>query len=481
MHAEYRAVIGLEVHAQLDTKAKMFSREAVVYGAAANTHISTLTLGHPGTLPSLNRAAIDMAIKMGLATQCTIAERCHFARKNYFYPDLPKGYQISQDETPICYKGKINIRLKDGSQKTIGITRIHIEEDAGKSLHDQDPFYTLVDFNRCGVGLIEIVSEPDLSSPEEAAAYLTEIRKLVRYLEVCDGNMEEGSMRCDANISVMKKTADRFGTRVEIKNLNSISNVARAIAYEIERQIELIESGGVVRQQTRSWDALTGRTTLLREKEGAKDYRYFPEPDLLPIVITDDKRERLAAELPELPEARYHKYTQQFGLPDFDATMLTEQREFAEYYESLLTHYPNHKTASNWLNGAVKMYLNEFAIDIQQFPLSAEKLAKILALVETGKVSLSAAKDTLFRAQVADPEADPLALAEAQGILLQNNTDDILQKIEEVLAENPEKVASYLAGKTGLSGFFVGQVTKALQGKADPKLVSQLVIERLNK
>lgn len=479
MREEYRVVVGLEVHAQLDTESKMFSREGAGYGEEPNTRISPLTLGHPGTLPSVNGRGVEMAIKMGLATECSIAEWSHFARKNYFYPDLPKGYQISQDDTPICFGGKLNIRLKDGTLKTIGITRIHIEEDAGKSIHDQDPFYTLVDFNRCGVGLIEIVSEPDITSAEEAAAYLTEIRKLVRYLQVCDGNMEEGSLRCDANVSVMKKDATKFGTRVEVKNMNSISNVARAISFEVERQIELIESGGKVHQQTRGWDASTGKTILLREKEAAKDYRYFPEPDLLPITVTEERRERLRAELPELPEARYKKYTETFGLPDFDATMLTEQREFAEYYEAFIKINANYKTVSNWLNGPVKMYLNEMALDITRFPLAPEKLNGLLKLVEAEKVSLSAARETLFRKLIEAPESEPAEIAERLGVLLEDNSAEIAEAVDKILAENADKVTQYLGGKNGLSGFFVGQVSRAFHGKADPKKINEVVTQKL--
>ena len=476
---KYRAVIGLEVHAQLDTRAKFFCPEAVVYGAEPNSCISPVSLGYPGALPSINAACIDLAIIMGLATDCRIAETCHFARKNYFYPDLPKGYQISQDQTPICFAGKLDIRLKSGETKTVGITRIHLEEDAGKSLHDQDPFDTLVDLNRAGVGLIEIVSEPDLASAEESSAYLTEIRKLVRYLGVCDGNMEEGSLRCDANISVMPKDATEFGARVEVKNMNSISNVARAINYEIERQIAIVETGGKVQKETRTWDAATGKTFSMRDKESAADYRYFPEPDLQPLRITQEHIERIRAATPELPESRYKRYVHEWGLADFDATVITERREFSDYFEAATLAGASKKAVANWMTGVVRAYLNETATDVAAFPIPPLTLGKVAALAETGIINLNTAKEKLFPHLIQNPGDDPETVAAANDWLSVRDPDAELAQVRAVLADNPEKVQQYRNGKTGLLGFFVGQAMKNLGGKADPKEINRIVSELL--
>jgi aspartyl-tRNA(Asn)/glutamyl-tRNA(Gln) amidotransferase subunit B len=477
MHPDYISVIGLEIHAQLATHAKIYCPEAAEYGAMPNTRVSPVSLGLPGALPTLNEHCVELAIKMGLATGSSIAQHCYFARKNYFYPDLPKGYQISQDKTPICLGGSMNIRLKDGTTKRIGITRIHIEEDAGKSMHDQDMYDTLIDLNRAGVGLIEIVSEPDMRTAEEAMAYITEIRKLVRYLDICDGNMEEGSLRCDCNVSVMKKTDTKFGTRTETKNMNSISNVGRAIAYEIERQIELLERGERVIQQTRTWDAVTGTTMPLRDKESADDYRYFPEPDIQPLALTDAYLERIRVSLPELPEALFDKYTNNYRLPDWDAGQLTETKEFANYYEALLHHTQHYKTAANWMIGPVKTWLNERGLEMKDYPLAPEALAGIIELVEAGKVSHSAAKDQLLPILLNDPSQSPAEAAAAHNLLLNDNSDELRTIVQQVLADNPEKVQTYLNGKDGLLGFFVGQVMKLSGGKADPKMLNTLVIE----
>ncbi|MBX3101723.1 MAG: Asp-tRNA(Asn)/Glu-tRNA(Gln) amidotransferase subunit GatB [Bacteroidetes bacterium] len=479
MQHGYETVVGIEIHAQLNTRSKIFSPDAVDFAGAPNTRIAPVTLGLPGVLPVLNRQAVRLAAKMGMATHCHIAEHCYFARKNYFYPDLPKGYQISQDKTPLCTAGHLEVRLPAGGTKRIGITRIHIEEDAGKSLHDQDPFDSLIDLNRAGVGLIEIVSEPDIRTPEEAAAYVTEIRKLVRYLGVCDGNMEEGNLRCDVNISVRKVGTERFGTRNEVKNVNSISNVARAIVYETERQIALLESGGTVVQETRTWDAVNNRTVILREKETADDYRYFPEPDLQPLHLDAALLAELRAELPELPEALYQKYTQEYGLNDFDAGLLTEQREFSDFYAAVLLHAPYHKAAANWLNGPVRSWLNEQARDITEFPLQAQHIAGILQLVESGKVSHSMAKEKLFPALVSSPHLPAEEVATQLNLLLETDTAALAATIAEILAANPDKVETYRAGKAGLLGFFVGQVMKATQGKADPKAINELLMAQL--
>ncbi|MDW8159324.1 MAG: Asp-tRNA(Asn)/Glu-tRNA(Gln) amidotransferase subunit GatB [Bacteroidia bacterium] len=476
----YKPVIGLEIHAQLATESKIFCFDPVEFGGAPNTRTSPISLGHPGTLPNLNRRCIEMAIMMGLATNCKIREFSYFARKNYFYPDLPKGYQISQHETPICYDGYVNIRLKDGSIKKIGIERIHIEEDSGKSLHDQDLYNSLIDLNRAGTGLIEIVSKPHMSSAEEAAAYINEIRKIVRYLRICDGNMEEGSLRCDVNISVMRIEEGRLGTRAEIKNMNSISNVMKAIQYEIERQIGILESGGKVIQETRGFDVLTGKTVTLREKESSDDYRYFPEPDLLPLVVTAEMLEELRKEIPKLPEELYEIYTKKYHLSAFDAHLLTEQRELSEYFEQVVSVTDNYKAAANWINTIIKGYLNEMALDITQFPLKPETIAEIILLIERGEISHTAAKEKLFPLLLSEPHRQPLELAQEHHLLLSKDTAALERVIDQVLAQNQDKVKQYLQGKTGLLGYFVGQVMKASPTQVDPKLVNQLLTEKIH-
>jgi aspartyl-tRNA(Asn)/glutamyl-tRNA(Gln) amidotransferase subunit B len=347
---KYQMVIGLEVHAQLNTRSKAYCSDLNEFGSSPNSNVGPVSLGMPGTLPMLNKKAVEYAIRLGLATNCHIAKDMHFARKNYFYADLPKGYQITQDTTPICTKGFVEIETPNGKKK-IGITRIHMEEDAGKSIHDQDPFDTLIDLNRAGVPLVEIVSEPDIRTSEEAYNYLSEIRKLVRYLEICDGNMEEGSLRCDANISVMLKGSAQYGTRCEVKNMNSIRNVQRAIEHEVERQIEIVEAGGTIDQETRNFDAATGTTSLLRSKENAHDYRYFPEPDLLPLKVTENEIARIQSELPPLPAALIKKYIADFGLSEYDARLITEDKAMAMYFETMIKSTTNYKAAANWLMG----------------------------------------------------------------------------------------------------------------------------------
>ncbi|MFC2175410.1 Asp-tRNA(Asn)/Glu-tRNA(Gln) amidotransferase subunit GatB, partial [Bacteroidota bacterium] len=408
---KYQAVIGLEVHMQLLTKSKAYSSDSTEYGGMPNTNVSAITLGHPGTLPKVNRAVIDSAIKLGLACGCQIRERNEYARKNYFYADLPKGYQITQDTTPICNGGSIHIKLENGEEKTIGLTRIHMEEDAGKSMHDQDPFDTLVDLNRAGVALLEIVSEPDLRSAEDAYAYLNEVRKLVRYLEICDGNMEEGSLRCDANVSVMLKGAKKFGNRVEVKNMNSIRNVQRAIRYEIDRQISELEAGGKISQDTRSFDAVAGTTFVMRSKEMANDYRYFPEPDLQPVIVSQKWIDTIKASMPALPNELYKKFTEQFGLNDYDAGVLTETKAVALYFNELTSHTKNYKAASNWVTGDIKSYLNEFATHMEDFPVSGKKIADLIALIDEGKISHSVASQKVFPELCKQPNTSVLEIA----------------------------------------------------------------------
>lgn len=475
---KYEAVIGLEVHAQLLTESKLFCNDSAAFGGAPNTHISPITLGHPGTLPRMNHKAVEYAVKLGLACHCEIAQENYFARKNYFYPDLPKGYQVSQHTAPICNGGHVAIITATG-ERNIQLNRIHLEEDAGKSLHDQDPSNTLVDYNRAGVPLVEIVTEPDLFNADEAYTYLTNLRRLVRYLDVCDGNMEEGSMRCDANISVRLKGVTTLGTKVEVKNMNSIRNVKRAIENEIKRQIEIIETGGTIVQETRSFDASNGSSFSLRSKEEANDYRYFPEPDLAPFRITADYLESIQRALPALPDELVQKYTQQYGLPEYDARVLCDDKATADYFEQVITVAPQHKAAANWLLGPVKQYLNEHSCGLEQFPLTAAGMAALIQLVEAGKVSFSIASSRIFPEMIQQPGKTPLEIATALNLLQDTNVDNISPIIDEVLAKYPGKVAEYKAGKKGLMGLFVGEVMKLSQGKADPKLTNQLLAEKL--
>ncbi|MEN9699104.1 MAG: hypothetical protein RLZZ301_302 [Bacteroidota bacterium] len=475
---KYEVVIGLEVHTQLLTKTKAYSNDLNEYGSAPNTNVSVITLGHPGTLPVMNRQTIEFAIRLGLACDCTIAPQQHFARKNYFYPDLPKGYQITQDTTPICTGGHILIRTEDGSEKAIGLTRIHMEEDAGKSIHDVDVYDTLVDLNRAGTPLLEIVSEPDIRSSQEAYNYLTEVRKLVRYLDICDGNMEEGSLRCDANISVRLKGVSEFGTKVEVKNMNSIRNVQRAIEFEIIRQIETLEAGGNLRQETRAFDALKGSTIAMRSKEAANDYRYFPEPDLPPITVTKAHIERVAAEMPALPRVLFERYTNEFGLSSYDAYNITDQKGIALYYEALVAHTTNYKAAANWLMGDIKSHLNEFGLEIEDFPIVPERIAQLIALIEEGKVSNSIASQRIFPALFESQES-PLQIAERLNLIQSSDSSVIEGFIAQVIAANPAEVARYRNGEKQLIGFLMGQLMKVSGGKADPKAANGLLRQQL--
>ncbi len=472
--AKYQPVIGLEVHAQLLTRSKMYSSDENEYGVAPNTNLSVITLGHPGTLPKVNRTAVEYAMKMGLATNCHIRRNNLFARKNYFYPDLPKGYQITQDKTPICHDGHLDVRVADGT-KRIGITRIHLEEDAGKSMHLAGETETLVDLNRAGVPLVEIVSEPDIRTGEEAYAYLTEIKKLVEYLGICDGNMEEGSLRCDANISVMLKGAPEFGVKVEVKNMNSFRNVQRAIAFEIERQIAIVEAGGVVDSETRGFDAVSGTTNGQRSKETLNDYRYFPEPDLPPLVIDDAWLHRIQAGLPALPQQLYARFTGELGLSDYDASVLVDQKEVALYFDELARRTPNAKAAANWVMGPVKSYLNERALTMADFPLDPAQLAGVIELIDEGKINYSVASKQLFPYLLDHPTANATGAAESLGLLTKTDGDALESLVQQVLAANPAKVAEYRAGKKSLTGMFMGELMKLTGGKADPKQANQLL------
>lgn len=476
---KYEVVIGLEVHAQLLTQSKMFSPEATAYGDRPNTNISVITLAHPGTLPRINRNAVNLALRMGLAVQSEITRFNHFDRKNYFYPDLPKGYQLTQDKTPICRGGIIRIKTPDGKQKAIQLNRIHLEEDAGKSIHLEGEPDTLVDFNRAGTPLIESVTEPVINSAEEAYAFLTELRKLVRYLEICNGNMEEGSLRCDVNISVKPKGAASLGKKVEVKNLNSFSNVKRAIEHESVRQILLLEEGKAIASETRTFDAASGTTAAMRTKEELNDYRYFPEPDLSPLEISDAWLARIAAEMPSLPWEMHEKFVSQYGLPDYDAGLLAETRGMALYFDALCAHTQNYKAAANWLMGPVKGYLNEVSLEIEQFPLPPQQLADIIALVDSNKLNFSMASKQLFPLMLKNPDRKAENLAQEHGLVQESDEGAIRPIIEEVLNAYPDKVKAYRNGKKGLVGMFVGEVMKKSQGKADPRLTNQLLRELL--
>ncbi|MEQ1440196.1 Asp-tRNA(Asn)/Glu-tRNA(Gln) amidotransferase subunit GatB [Fontimonas sp. SYSU GA230001] len=479
----WEAVIGLEVHCQLLTKSKIFSGASTTYGAAPNTQADAVTLGLPGVLPVLNATALEMAVKFGLAIDAQIAERCVFARKHYFYPDLPKGYQISQYELPIVAKGHLDIELPGGETKRIGITRAHMEEDAGKSLHEGFVGTTGIDLNRAGTPLIEIVSEPDIRSAAEAVAYLKKLHQLVVYLGICDGNMQEGSFRCDANVSVRRKGETKFGTRTETKNVNSFRFVEKAIEYEIERQIEVIESGGKVVQETRLFNPDTGETRAMRSKEEAMDYRYFPDPDLLPVVVGTAEIERIRATMPELPEAKKTRFMTQYGLSKYDATVLTGEAALADYYEAVVkTSGADAKLCANWVSGDLLGALNKLGKDIGSSPVSAAMLAGLLVRLADKTISGKIAKD-VFEAMLAGEGGSDASAADAiikaRGLVQITDEGPILKAIEDVMAKNPQQLADYRAGKDKLLGFFVGQVMKATQGKANPDLVNKLLKEKL--
>jgi aspartyl-tRNA(Asn)/glutamyl-tRNA(Gln) amidotransferase subunit B len=477
---KYETLVGLEVHAQLLTETKLFCGDSTRFGVEPNTQISPVSLGYPGTLPVLNRQAVAYAIRMGLACRSEIERHNYFARKNYFYPDLPKGYQITQHTTPICKGGYISIGTGAG-EKRILLNRIHLEEDAGKSIHDRDPEYTCLDFNRAGVPLIEIVTEPCLNSGEEAAAYLTNLRRILRYLEICDGNMEEGSLRCDANISVRLRGETRLGTKVEVKNLNSIRNVKRAIEYEAGRMMEVLEQGGTVLQETLRFDALKGITYSMRSKEEAHDYRYFPDPDLPPFVVSDAFLQSIQDNLPALPEAVVEQYMSTCGLSRYDAEVIADDKETAAYFGQLIRHTQAYKAAANWLLGPVRSWLNEHDLSISRLPVPPDVLASLIRLVEEGKISFSAASSRIFPELARSGEKDPFALAMRLNLLQTGDADQIRQWVQEALDKLPEKVAEYRKGKKGLLGLFVGEVKRISKGKADPRLTNQLLIETLEK
>ncbi|WP_153800226.1 Asp-tRNA(Asn)/Glu-tRNA(Gln) amidotransferase subunit GatB [Foetidibacter luteolus] len=476
-HDKYEAVIGLEVHAQLQTESKLFCGDSAAFGGSPNTHVSAITLGHPGTLPKTNKKAVELAIRIGLACNCEIERYNYFARKNYFYPDLPKGYQVSQHTAPICKGGHVAIHTAEG-KRNVQLNRIHMEEDAGKSIHDIDDNNTCVDYNRAGVPLVEIVTEPDLKSADEAYQYITELRKLVRWIEVCDGNMEEGSLRCDANVSIRLKGETKLGTKVEVKNLNSIRNVKKAIEYEIERMINVVESGGVIVQQTRSFDAATDTTFAIRDKEEANDYRYFPEPDLPPFYLTDEFIEGIRQKLPALPEQLSLHY-QQLGLGEYDAQQLCLEKETADYFNAVIQLTTNYKAAANWMNGPIRHYLHEHKLHIADFSLAPQRLAEMIQLVDEGKINFSAASSKLMPALLATGSAPALETATALNLLQVSDSSEITGWVDAVINKMPDKVAEYKKGKKGLIGLFVGEVKKISKGKADPKVVTGLLEEKL--
>jgi len=482
MAMEWETVIGLEIHAQLATKSKIFSGAATTYGADANTQACAVDLGLPGVLPVLNQQAVQMAIKFGLAVDAHIAEKSVFARKNYFYPDLPKGYQISQFELPIVGNGDIEIQLAGGSKKTIGITRAHLEEDAGKSVHDNFFDNTGVDLNRAGTPLIEIVSEPDMRSAEEAIAYLKKIHSIVRYLKICDGNMQEGSFRCDANVSVRPMGQEELGTRTELKNLNSFKFIDQAINYEIGRQIDVIEFGGEVVQETRLYDPSKGETRTMRSKEEANDYRYFPDPDLLPVCIDKETIESIKKELPELPDAKRTRFINEYSLSEYDSDVLTVTRDLADYFEAVVnTADGEAKLSANWVMGELSATLNKNNKNITQSPVSAEMLGGMVKRIKDNTISSNIAKK-VFEAMV-NGEGNADEIIDNQGLKQVTDTGAIEKLVDDVIAANPDQVKQYQESPTDkqgkLIGFFVGQIMKQSKGKANPQQVNQLLQEKL--
>lgn len=477
MNQKYEAVIGLEVHAQLLTESKAFCGCSTKFGNSPNSNVCPVCLGHPGVLPVLNKKVVEFTTLMGIATSCKINKKSVFARKNYFYPDLPKGYQISQYEEPICEDGFVDIILKSGTHKKIGITRIHMEEDAGKSIHDQS-FETLVDVNRCGVPLIEIVSEPDIRTAEEAYLYLTKIKQILQYLEICDGNMEEGSLRCDANISVRLLGEEKFGTKTEVKNMNSFRNVEKAINYEIERQIEILEEGGKITQQTLLWDSDLNEIVPMRSKEEAHDYRYFPDPDLLPVLVDDSWEQQIRQALPELPEKRKEKLINKFMLPEYDAELLTQEKALADYYENVIEYTDDYKTASNWVMTDVLKIINEEKTNIKNFRITPKNLGELINLIKEGTISGKIAKD-VFQIMLSENK-NPKEIIKEKNLVQISDKSEIEKIIKEILEKNKNEVQQFINGKEKVIGFFVGQVMKETKGKANPKIVNEILIKKLN-
>ena len=477
---KYQVVIGLEVHTQLTTNTKIFCGCSTRFGAQPNSQTCPVCLGFPGALPVLNQKVVEYAIRAGLATNCSITRRSVFARKNYFYPDLPKGYQISQFDLPICLNGHLDIDI-EGERKRIGITRIHMEEDAGKLVHADLPGIgddSCVDLNRACTPLLEVVSEPDMRSPDEAIAYLKKLHQIVMYLGICDGNLEEGSFRCDANVSLMPVGSTVFGTRAELKNINSFKFIKQAIEYEMERQAEILDEGGRIIQETRLFDPSTGTTRSMRGKEEAHDYRYFPDPDLVPVIVSDEWIEQVRATLPELPEAKRSRFTTGLGLPEYDAEVLAASRELAHYFEETVALFAQPKTVSNWVMGEVTRALNEDGRNIAECPVTPALLAELLKLIEKGTISGKIAK-TVFD-EMYKSGKEPAAIVQEKGLVQVSDSGAIEAMIDEVLQKNPGQVSEYRSGKETLFGFFVGQVMRASKGKANPALVNELLLKKLN-
>ncbi len=474
---KYEAVIGLEVHARLLTNSKLFSGDANAYGAEPNENVGVITLAHPGTLPKTNKKAIEYAVMTGIACNCTINQKNYFARKHYFYPDLPKGFQTSQHTQPICLNGFVTINSSAGEQN-IKLHHIHLEEDAGKSIHDMHEDFSYIDYNRAGTPLIEIVTEPDMHSAEEAGLFVTELRKLLRWINVCDGNMEEGSLRCDANVSLRLKGETKLGTKVEVKNLNSIRNIRKAIEFEIERMTTLLHNNEKIYQQTRSFDASSDTTFAIREKEEANDYRYIPEPDLPPLNLSDDYIINIKNNMPALPQALKKKYKDEFSLNDYDATQLTSEKEIADYFEAVVHYSTNYKAIANWINGPVKQLINDGTASLKEIPVN--RLAEIIDLIEKGEVSFSNASSKILPAVLDNPSETIYQLALQINIIQTKNNDELKEWVTVVLNKMPDKVVEYKKGKKGLMGLFVGEVKKLSKGKADPKAVTLLFEEELN-
>jgi aspartyl-tRNA(Asn)/glutamyl-tRNA(Gln) amidotransferase subunit B len=475
---EWETVIGLEIHAQLATQSKIFSAASTAFGAEPNTQACAIDLGMPGVLPVLNQEAVRMAVMFGLAIEAEIGEKSVFARKNYFYPDLPKGYQISQFELPVVGKGHVEIDLEDGESKRIGVTRAHLEEDAGKSLHEDFQGASGIDLNRAGTPLLEIVSEPDLRSAAEAIAYAKKIHSLVRYLEICDGNMQEGSFRMDVNVSLRPKGQEAFGTRAEIKNLNSFRFMDKAIAYEIERQADILESGGKVIQETRLYDTVKGETRSMRGKEEANDYRYFPDPDLLPLIVDAELKAQVRAQLPELPDEKRERFVMHLGLSRYDAGVLTSSRELADYYEAMLAEKVDAKLSANWVMGDLAAFLNKDTLDITQSPVSAQQLAQLVARITDNTLSGTLAKKVFEHLWNGDGESVD-AIIEAKGLKQISDSGALEQIIDDIMAANPQQVEQFRAGKDKLMGFFVGQAMKASKGQANPAQLNELLKKKL--
>lgn len=474
---KYEVVIGLEVHAQLLTNTKLFCGDSVAFGAESNTHISAITMGHPGTLPKTNTKAVSFAVKLGLACNCSIEQQNYFARKNYFYPDLPKGYQISQHTTPICKGGFVTIHV-NGEEKNIQLNRIHIEEDAGKSIHDIYEDKSCIDLNRAGTALLEIVTEPCLHSSEEAYLYITELRKLVRWIEVCDGNMEEGSLRCDANISIRPIGQKELGTKVEVKNVNSIRNVKKAIDAEVKRMIEVVENGGTITQQTRSYDVAKDITVAIRDKEDANDYRYFADPDLAPFNLSDAFVDDIKQSLPQLPQQLSLQFQQVFQLSVYDANLLCDDKATASFFQQTIAHTTNYKAVANFINGPLKNYCNDTNLGFEALPLQPTQLVELINLIDEGKLNFSVAS-TKILPELYGNNASALQIATQLNLLQVSNINELEAWVNEALQAMPDKVDEYKKGKKGLIGLFVGQVKKLSGGKADPKMVTELLQQKL--